>query len=128
MCSNQIHLYCNRSWWFWYKPLHRIYEHEWCNTEYEFQKNAKWKKWAFHETSRRTYLKDNMCIFNLSLIVLLKVYKTQIKQLRKITFEKNALTCPFLVVSCRRMVSGCVFPTVGSPLWQHRKEREGWKP
>lgn len=25
-------------------------------------------------------------------------------------------TCPFLVVSCRSIVSGFVFPTVGSPL------------
>lgn len=27
-----------------------------------------------------------------------------------------ALTCPFFVVSCWSMVSGFVFPTVGSPL------------
>ncbi len=37
------------------------------------------------------------------------------------------LTCPIFVVSWRRRVSGCVFPTVGSPLHNmHMSDRNEW--
>lgn len=38
----------------------------------------------------------------------------------------NDLTWPFLVVRWRSIVSGCVFPTVGSPLVMERN-RKRWK-